>query len=380
MKMFYLLLAAFLVAAAPALIVQAKMVTRDIAWNAVPEGMARLLAYNALLAKEARLSHLPEHDGHFVDGRVMGFNASLFAQDNFSEQLTGYATGYKDPEDIEASLQFFAPSLPSPNIAEYNTFESAEEFLSDGADDDLIGVGGDFATVRYNSGKDLKQLQNRGLAMDISEAKFDATPNAEQVYVARLIRRLNRNSLRRSITLLSAAATNTGKVWSTAAGKDPDQDVKSELILAQDTSGIRPNRIGYGETAFDLRCVSHRAQNTAGGYASGAMTPDQVASFLTVDEVKISKERFATSATAATLGQILSNKVLMFYATDEATEEDPTNIKRFTGRVAARHGGGAYAVHMRQVADKGWRIAVEKYELLVITSTLGIRQFTCTAS
>lgn len=370
------LLAVLAIVSAPILLVSAKMAAREIAWNAVPDGTKRLLAYNAMLAHTAGISEVPEHDGRFVPDRVMGFNASLFDQDHFSEELTGYATGYKDPENIEETLEFFAPSLPSPMIAEFNTFSSAEEFLSDGADDDLIGVGGDFPTVRYDSEKVVKKLQNRGLAMDITEQKWDATPNAENVYVQRLLRRLHRNSLRRSITLLSAAATNTAKTWDTTAGKDPDQDVKSELILAQDVSGIRPNRIGYGDTAWDKRGLAHRAQNTAGGISSSDKTPEQVATHLMVDQVKVSKERYTTKASATTTAQIVSNKVLMFNASAEASEEDPSNIKRFTGRVAARHGGGLYAVHLRQVADKGWRIAVEKFELIAITSTLGIRQFT----
>jgi hypothetical protein len=379
-ELILLILAALAVALTPVVILQAKLAARSIAWNAVPEGTARMLAYNAMLAESARLSEVPEHDGRFVPDRVMGFNASLFDQGHFSEELTGYAVGFKDPENIEETLQFFAPSLPSPMKPEYATFASAEEFLSDGADDDLVGIGGDFPTVRYDSDKVVKKLQNRGLAMDITEEKWDATPNAEQVFVARLLRRLHRNSLRRAITLLSAAATNTAKTWSTAAGKDPDQDVKSELILAANTSGIRPNRVGYGDTAFDIRCASHRAQNSAGGYASAILTPEQLASALMVEKVKVSRERFTTKASATAAAEILNTKVLMFHASDGATEEDPSNIKRFTGRVAARHGGGAFAVHLRQVSDKGWRIAVEKYELIAITSTLGIRQFTVAAS
>lgn len=358
----------------------AKHCAREVAANSRPPEVDRLLAYNALLAEQAGISSVPEHDGIFVPDRIMGYNASLFDQSHFSEELTGYATGFKDPENIEETLAFFAPDLPSPRKPEYAVFASAEEFLSDGADDDLIGIGGDFPTVRYDAAKVVKKLQNRGLAMDVSEEKWEATPNAEMVFVARLLRRLNRNSLRRAITLLSAAAVNTAKTWSTAAGKDPDQDIKSELILAANTSGIRPNRVGFGDTAYDIRGASHRAQNTAGGFDSARLTEDELARALMVDRVKVSRERFTTSPKATTAAEIVANKVLMFFADDNATEDDPSNIKRFTGRVHARHGGGRYAVHIRQVSDKGWRIAVEKYELIVITSTLGIRQFTIAAS
>lgn len=364
--------------------VAVKYHSRAVAWNAAkataPQ-VQRLLAYNAGLAQIARLADVPEADGNFVGGgRITGFNASLFDQSNFHEELTGYAVGYKDPNDIEATLQFFAPETPSPRKPEYATFSSAEEFLSTGLDDDLRGIGGDFPTVQFKSDKVVKKLLNRGLAIELDEDQINDMPGWEQRETARLLRMLRRNSLRRVVALLAAAATNTDKTWSTAAGKNPDGDVSAELILANNTSGIRPNRVGYGDTAFDIRRASHEAQDNAGGYAAAARTPEQLAAYLNVDKVHVSRERFAATKTATSVSEILSNKVLMFHATDEASLDDPSNIKRFTGFVSSQNGGGKVAVHLRQVGDKRWRLAVEHYELPVITSTLAIRQFTVAAS
>ena len=81
-------------------------------------------------------------------------------------------------------------------------------------------------------------------------------------------------ALRRAIALLSAAATNTAKTWDTTAGKDPDSDVNTELVTAADLSGIRPSRVGFSDTSWSKRLLAHRAQNTAGGFASAAMTPN----------------------------------------------------------------------------------------------------------
>lgn len=386
MKDILILIVASLIAIAfaPLLVAGVKLASRDIAWNAAAAtapGAQRLLAYNAALADIARLAEVPEGDGRFVGGgRITGFNASLFDQSNFSEELTGYAVGFKDPNDIGATLEFVAPSTPSPRKPEYAVFTSAEEFLSTGVDDDLRAIGGDFPTVKYTSDKVTKKLLNRGLAVELDEDQIAEMPGWGQFYTAKLLRMLDRNSLRRAFALLSAASVNTAKTWSTAAGKNPDGDVRTELITAANITGIRPNRVLYGDTAWDTRVASHEAQDNAGGYAAAARTPEQVASFLNVEGVHVSRERFAATATATSVSEIVSTKVLMYFATANMGMEDPSNIKRFTGNVAAQNGGGKVAVHLRQVGDKRWRLAVEKYELTVITATLGIRQFTVAAA
>ncbi len=377
-----LLLVALAAILYPFAAVAVKTGTRSIAWNAAkataPE-VHRLLSYNAALAEMAGLDNVPEargRDDFQGGGRIVGFNASLFDQSNFSEELTGYAVGYKDPNDIEATLEFIAPSTPSPRKPEYAVFRSAEEFLSTGVDDDLRGIGGDFPTVKMTSDKVTQKLLNRGLAIELDEDQIAEMPGWEQIYTGRLMRMLARNSLRRSFALLSAAAVNTGKTWSTASGKNPDGDVRAELITGANITGIRANRVLYGDTAWDTRVSSHEAQNTPAGYAASSRSPEQLATFLGVEGVHISRERFAAKATATSVSEIVSDKVLMFYAQNDMSMEDPSNIKRFTGNVSAQNGGGKVAVHLRQVGDKKWRLAVEKYELTAITAALGIRQFT----
>lgn len=145
----------------------------------------------------------------------------------------------------------------------------------------------------------------------------------------------------------------------------------NELITAATASGIRPNRIGYGDTAWSKRQLSHRAQNNAGGYASAGMTPEQLAAYLAVDQVLISKERYQSTASAK--AEIVNNLVLMFEACSGADVDDPSNIKRFVSPV---EGGGDLRVYLQQVSAKIWALTVEHYSNIVITSTLGIRQFT----
>ncbi len=302
-------------------------------------------------------------------------NESVFTQQYFDEPLTTYAVGWKDPNNIDATLEFFAPSTPASRRFTYKEWTNIEEFLSEGTNDDLRAIGAEFPTVKFTGKETHARTENRGLRIrvDLDEVASPDSPLAggiaayQQRAVAKIMRRLARNSVRRAVSLLSAASVNTAKTWDVTAGKDPDQDVRTEIVtVGTSASGIRPNRVGYGDTSWVKRLLSHRAQNIAGGYASAGLTMEQVAAFLGVDTVYVSKERFSLLGGALT--EIVNNLVLMFYAA-----EDPSNVKRF---VSPTDAGGPIRVYVQQVTSKLVDITVEKYELIKITSTLGIRQFT----
>lgn len=296
-------------------------------------------------------------------------NDSRFNQAFFSQPLTTYAVGWRDAL-LDAELEFFAPRIPTARRFEYATAVNAEEFYSE-LTDDLRAIGGDFKRVEYKSAKVTGKTENRGLTLRVDLDEVGDTPGWEQNAVAKLLRRLKRNSLRRALALLSAAAVNTAKTWDTTAGKDPDQDVVSELIAAQNVSGVAPSRVGYGDTAWSKRMLSHRAQATAGGFGSADLTTDQLAGFLGVDQVLRSRARYQSSSSAKS--EAVGNLVLMFVAMGGADTEEPSNIKRF---VSPSGSGGEVDVYSQQVGAKLYDISVSFYELTKITYTGGIRKFT----
>lgn len=340
--------------------------------------MQNVLLVNALLAAglvpfEARAYGAEgiRPAGHdLAHEQVALANASRFIEANFSQPLTTYAVGWRDPSNIDAELEFFAPRVPVTRRFEYAEAVNAEEFLSETADD-LRAIGADFKRVEYAGTKTNAKTDNRGLTMRVDLDQVADKTGWQEMYTGKLLRRLRRGALRRAITLLSAAATNTAKTWDTTAGKDPDQDVMSELVTAQTASGIRPTRVGYGDTAWSKRILAHRAQTTSGGFASAGLSEAELASFLGVEQVLKSTARYQSGAAAKT--EIVSNLVLMFNAMGGATTEDSSNIKRF---VSPTESGGDVRVYVQQVSAKLVDITVEHYDLIKITSTLGIRKFT----
>jgi hypothetical protein len=134
-------------------------------------------------------------------------------------------------------------------------------------------IGADFKRVEYTGTTVNEKTLNKGLTIRIDDdEQFGG--NWQERAVRRFTERLYRNELRRAIAVLSAAATNSAVTWDTTAGKDPDFDILSKIEASGDDRGLDSNTILFGSTSWRKRALSHRAQNTAGGFASASMTPD----------------------------------------------------------------------------------------------------------
>ncbi len=305
--------------------------------------------------------------GRNVRGEVILANADRFLEGHFSQPLTTFATGAMDNDAVAQLLDAICgAAIPTARRFEYAEFTRLEEFEAD--TDDLRAIGGDFKRVRYTSDKVNGRTDPRGLTYRVDKDEIDELgAQWQENVVAKLQRRLLRNALRRAITLLAAAANNTAKTWDTTAGKDPDMDVLTELVTAADLSGVRPNTILYGDTSWNKRALSHRAQNNAGGYASALLQPDGVAGILGVDKVVRTGARYRSGASALT--QIVGNLVLMYIASDGQDIDDPSNIKRFVSD------GGGFKVYVQEFPT-GWDLTVSYKDLIAILTTLGMRKFT----
>ena len=317
----------------------------------------------------ATLAYAPEYTGAHQHGVITQLNADLLTQGTYQESLTAYAVGFPGV-DFGADLNVLAPPVQVANRFDYKAYDNAQAFYSE-LSDDLRAPRGDFKEVEFTSEEVTAKTANRGLMMCVDRDQVKDIPNWEQTYTQMLLIRLRLNQLRRAINLLSAAATNTAKTWDTTAGKDPDNDVLTDIVTAHTAAGVRPNRVAYGPTAWSKRVLAHRAQDNAGGYASAGLTIQQVAQFLTLEQGLVCQARYSTSASAK--AEALSNLVLLFNALAGATVMDASNIKRFWSPC---DNGQEIMVHRWDIGPKKMAIAVELYELMKITSTLGIRKLT----
>ena len=324
---------------------------------------------NALQRIESQRWDAP-YTGTAVHERIEEANASLFDNAHYSEGLTNFALGIpSDGDALRVARQAIAPMVPVGKRFEYMSFNKGELLETD--TDDERAVGSDFKEIKFSETMVQDKLANRGLTVTVDEEEVGDLPNWDQLYTQRLIDRMDRNGLVRDFALLDAAASgaNTARTWDATAGKDPDADIKADLLLGGDAGGLQGNRVVYAESAWTKRFLSHRAQTASGGFASAGLTEEQVASLLGVDMVAVIKSR-ATSG--STFPQIAGSKVLSFFALDGLMKEDASNIKRFYANIE----GGPYRVFKYRVGSKLWKITVERYERTRITSLAGIRKST----
>ena len=294
-------------------------------------------------------------------------NAASFNNMFFNQPLTAYSQGWRDPSDLEAELEFIAPAVDVPRRFSWRKFGEKNDFLSES--DDLRAIGGDFKRVKYDSELTDSRTINRGLTIFVDLDEVADQPDWEQRYTGYLLRRSVRNDLLTAAALLAASAANTGKTWDTQA--DPDADLMDLVDAAGDDTGINPNRIFMGANAWMKRVKAFRAQDNVAARSSAMMTPDELASWLGIEKVHVSRTRYQSTATAK--AKIEGAVVIAFEAGSGQIMEDPANIKRFVSRCAD---GNMRRVYRREVSEKLVAITVERYVRTQIVSTLGLKKFT----
>lgn len=302
-------------------------------------------------------------------GMVCLANEARFTASYASEALTNYALSWRDNNDIEKTLDFLFPPVQAPRRFEFKKADNAEAFLSE--TDEIRAIGADFKHVEYKGSSVLEKTLNKGLTIRVDLDQVGGMPNWRETYTNRLLQRLLRSELRRAITAATTGITNTAKTWDTTAGKDPDQDILTDLLAGVDESGMRANRILFGDGSWNKRLIAHRAQATAGGYASAAMTLQELAAYLRVERIEVSQERYQSGAAAKS--KVTPDIVLSFYAEDGLTAEDPSHTKRFWTPV---DGGGKYRVYEQQISAKLVDLTVEHYSNCIVTATAGMRKLT----
>lgn len=318
-----------------------------------------LIAYNA---EDVLVPDLGS--GRNPRGQIVAANEDRFSSKFYSEPLTAYTVGWRDPENLQALLDAAFPSVQVGRMFEFKKATNAEAFVTEV--DDSRAIGAAFKKVQYSGETALGKTLNRGLTISVDHDE-EVGDGWREMYVARLLQRLTRNELKRALAIVAANVTNANKTWGSSA--NPDADMRAMLVASADASGVYPNVILIGETARNLRLDSYEAQNTPYAGVAAGMDDGRLASKLGVDRIIQIKARYQSSATAKTA--LLGSYVQAFIAIPGASKDDASNFKRFTTPTAS----GPYRVYVTE-HEKSTDITVECYSAVICTSTLGVRQLT----
>ena len=319
----------------------------------------------SLIASNAEDSLLPDiGTGRNPRGQIVAANDDRFGAAYYSEPLTAYTVGWRDPENLQAILDAAFPAVSVGRFFEYKAAKNTEAFLTE--TDDSRAIGASFKKVIYSGDTALGKTVNRGLTVTVDHDEV-VGDGWREMYVGRLLQRLTRNELKRALAVVTANVTNAGKTWSSST--NPDGDLRAMLKLGADDAGVYANTILMGEGARNLRLDAYELQNTPYAGQAAAMDNARLASKLGVDRIVDIKARYQSTATAK--AALLGAYVQSFIAMPGATKDDPSNFKRFTTPTAS----GPYRVYVVE-HEKTTDITVECYSNVICTSTLGVRQLT----
>jgi hypothetical protein len=315
------------------------------------------------------MERLPQDRGDNEKGVVCAANEARFTAANYSEPLTAFTVGWKDRENVEEMLNFVAPAISVGKRFEFKRAENGEAFLSEV--DDVRAVGSAFKRVDFSGNSVMEKTLNKGLTVRVDHDDT-AGDDWQERHVQALLRRLYRNELRRAVAALDAAVTATELSWGGSDGsQNPDGDLRMALSAAANESGLRPNRILFGEGAWDVRANVYDGQNSSAAQRAAHMDLEELARKLFVDAVRVFGARYQSSAAAKT--PIVGNAIYLFNAQNEIIKDEPANIKRFV----TPFDGNNFRVYVEE-HSKYTDITVEHYSNIIITSPLGIRHIAVT--
>ncbi len=296
--------------------------------------------------------------------KIILANESKFTAGNYSEALTAFTVGWTDPENIAAILDFIAPPVPVGRRFEFKRSDNAQAFYSE--NDDVRAIGSEFKRVRYDGESVNEKTLNKGLSIRVDHDEV-AGDDWQERYVQMLMQRLLRNELRRAISALDtiATASNADGIWDCAS--NPDAEIRQMLMEAGNESGVRPNRLLFGEGAWDLRMTALESQNNAVAFKSSALAKDELANKFMLDSCEVVSSRYQTSSGKENL---LGMNVYAFFAQNGISKDEPSNLKRF---YTPTEEGSNFRVYCDEYA-KYTDISVEHYSSIVATSELGVRK------
>lgn len=292
-------------------------------------------------------------------------NEGKFAASHFSDSLTEFTTGWQGFDNLMGMLEFIAPSIPVGRRFEFKRSINAQAFYSES--DDVRAIGSEFKRVRYDGESVNEKTLNKGLTIRVDHDEVFGEDWQER-YVQMLVQRLLRNELRRAVAALNtvAKAGDENKIWDSSS--NPDADIREMLMDAADESGVRPNRLLFGEAAWDLRMNSLESQSNAVAFKSGGMALSELAGKFLLESCQVLSSRYQISSTEKS--GILGSEVFAFYGQNGISKDEPSNLKRF---FTPMENGEPFRVYCDEHA-KYSDITVEHYSSIVATSDLGVRK------
>jgi len=290
--------------------------------------------------------------------------------------LTNYAAGVA--QDRESALaRFIAPDAVVPaTIGQYKEYDEKNAFQ---VYNTARAVGGGATRIEFSSSDPTFNCRPNALEIAIDDSERDAagiddTANQDRLEESKTETLISSAVISHEKAVVDATigtmtAVAGAGVWSNAA-VDPIAEIDAQIEAITTATGMMPNRIAFGLSAW--RVLRNHSKVTARqpGAAIIGVTFAQIAQMLLNPNIEVRVGVLASDSAkfgvAANKTQIVGAKVLIFYGAENPTQYDPSFAKTFTGRR-----GSVTAVRTyRAESNRSDILAVDWSEQIKVTSAI----------
>lgn len=243
------------------------------------------------------------------------------------------------PQEMIADL--LCPIVGTPNISgQIPIFNVADKRRTE---NDHRAPGTEARRIHRNVSSDSFLCINHALMTDVP---IESLNNADPIYVQKLfnggaeylkdILMLNwevrvANQVNSTSNVGSSAAVSSS--WTDLSNSDPLTDMNTVIDNVQDTTGVRPNRVTFGLTAWRNFRRNNTVRNLIFGTNNGGgyVSRQQVADLLEIEHVLVggAYQNTAAEGQSESLSKVWNNNVLVSYAPNNPSIYDPSYMYAF---------------------------------------------------
>jgi hypothetical protein len=251
-------------------------------------------------------------------------------------RLTGYAQGIAG-DLTKALARFIAPWVPTGGAhGQFKKFDDKNAFQ---IHDTARAMGGESKEIAFESTDPYFNCKPQGLKISIDDHERDLAGDndqlLEQAKVKVLVSAATLSHENKVFTkALSSLTPVAGKgVWSNA-DVDPVKQINEQIQAIADETGIMPNKIVFGLSAWAVFIDHPKIKERQPGAALVAMTTGMASAMLLNPGIKIeigilSKDTKKFGA-AKTMSNIVGGEVIIFYGEDSPSQYDASFMKTFS--------------------------------------------------
>ena len=298
-----------------------------------------------------------------------------------NETLKNFASGLSQDAMKNSLAEFIAPRVVTGVASgQYKVFSDKNSFL---APDAARAIGGKAKRIGFESTDAYFNCAPSALEITIDEFERKAAGADDNMLEEAKTKAVTTQAIlaheKAVFTKIAAAVSATASIGTWSDSYDPIAELDSQIVAIAEETGMMPNRMVIGLSAFQILRNNANVIKRQPGSANIGLTLAQLAGMLINPEIQIRVGVLGYDANksgkAASKQSITGSKVYVFCASDSPTQYDPSFAKTFTASP-----GGVFDVRMYQDDPRTDVIAVDWTSDIEVVAARACRRIDVSAS